>query len=282
VGVAKLWEYFTNFFFQNKQTILTFKTMKNYLLIAIWGVICCSCCSSSNYFVSPNAHSLFDSYRDIIDSNNVFVYTYLDKDSTHVSGNRNYVASAMTAKGYNEQKPLTPGYLTFMSFNWSEYKFLQEPNRSNKEATAFFTTQWVTDTTAKNEFAGCKECLPKPNVFPQNFKVGTTLLTVLVPVSKYQSSGILDIKPQNTGDGYIKGPLLDLAISTNDIKAINDIYIEGDGEYMSKKLTTNYNDTHSSVGLICEVLLKSGKPEKCYIFNTQDGETLTWKVKKEK
>jgi hypothetical protein len=256
--------------------------MKNYLLIAILGAFCCSCCSSSNYFVSPNAHSLFDSYRDLIVNNNVNKFPF---DSLpRLKGNRNYVASAMTAKGYNEQKPLRPGYLTFMSFNWSEYEFLQESNRSNKEATAFFTTHWLSEATAKVEFAGCKECLPKPIVFFQNpNEENHTFKTVLVPVSKYRSSGILNAKPEDKGGGYIKGPLLDLAISTNDIKAINDIYIEGDGEYMSKKLTTNYNDTHSSVGLICEVLLKSMKPEKCYVFNTQEGTAvLTWKVKKEK
>jgi hypothetical protein len=256
--------------------------MKNYLLIAILGVFCCSCCSTSNYFVSPNAHSLFDSYRDLVAKNNVNKFPY---DSLpRLKGNRNYVASAMTAKGYNVQNPLRSGYLTFMSFNWSEYKFLQEPNRSNKEATAFFTTHWLSEATAKGGFPGCNECLPKPIVFFQTPNEENHLFkTVLVPVSKYQSSGVLDTKPEDTGDGYIKGLFLDLAISTNDIKAINDIYIEGGGEYMSKKLTTNYNDTHSSVGLICEVLLKSGMSEKCYVFNNCDGSgTLIWKVKKEK
>lgn len=261
--------------------------MKNYLLIAIMGVFCCSCYHpdyhSSNYFVSSNAHSLFDSYRDIIDTNNIFVFPYKDEITTHVSGNRNYVASAMTAKGYNVQNPLTSGYLTFMSFNWSEYKFLQDPNKSNKEATAFFTTHWLSDTSARTLFAGCNNCLRQQIVFSQKLGENHGFKTVLVPVSKYQNSGILDTNPIDKSGGYIEGPLLDLAISTNDIRAINDIYIEDDGGYMSKILTVNYNNTHSSVGLICEVLLKSGASEKCYVFNNYDGSgTLTWKVKKGK
>ena len=75
-------------------------------------------------------------------------------------------------------------------------------------------------------------------------------------------------------------PFLPYAIKASDVKKINDVWVECDGEYMSTNLSTAYKNVKSSVGIVCEVVLKNGSIVNCYVFNNEDNHRIVWKETK--
>jgi hypothetical protein len=253
--------------------------MKNYLFIAILGASCCSCYHpvhhSSNYFVSANAHSLIDTYRNIVSETNTNLCPY-PGDSAVANRRCNY--SAMPLNGIKGSKG--EGYISFLSYNNFEYRFIFEITRSIKPSIVSFRTIWMADADIPR-LPICENCYPKPIVLPIGL-IDHKFETVLVPVDSYQSSGIMDT--DYIGDSRVVSPnsILDLAINSTEIRAINDVFMEKDGGFSSTKFPIKYNSEYSSVGLICEVILKNNTKLDCYIFNNEDliSNRFRWKVKK--
>jgi hypothetical protein len=282
--------YFLICTFHNLKTLKMINSNKVFYSMSFGLILCFFSCSeiqptkSSPFFVSLNAHSLIDSYRDLvkpINTNDCDYDNSTNSEVLKVKGNRRYVASAMTAKGYAGG---SAGYVTFISYHWVEYSFLNEPNKSIIGLTTPFRTAWLMPDDSISFGIRCVACLPKPVVFPYSKSPNVTnasFMTLLIPVSKYQASGLLISNTSNDSTGAAIDPLLSLAINSTEIKGINDVYMEEESGYMNSKLTAKYADEYSSIGVICDVVLKSGVTEKCYIFNNYDGAgTLVWKVKK--
>jgi hypothetical protein len=223
--------------------------------------------TESNFFVSANAHALIDSYRDLIAIKNTGDLPYA-KDN--ITGNRRCVAGSMPGKGYGGA---VSGYVTFTSYYWFEYSFGANPlNLNNNIVNTSFHTHWYSPERVAALFGsdkGNEIYIPKPIVLngtqTQNYSV------LLVPIKAYQNSGLKDASIQMGIDkDYIDSPLVNIAINTTEVKAINDVYLEGQNGYMSKNLSTNYNNLYSSIGLIVEVQLKNGDTKKCYVFNNYE------------
>jgi hypothetical protein len=251
---------------------------KIFFICTIFATVITSCStlktSLSNYFVSSNAHSLMDSYRDLITQTNTKECPYDNTGNPaanpKVKGNRYTSFSAMTAKGYNAG---TTGYISFSSWYWFEHT---EP-----KSTIPFHTAWFSDSIQANAVL-CKSSWPIPivNPFPSTANIDNHVFEViLVPIAVYQSANLTASLFSHAED--IANPFAAVQIKAADIKVINDVYIEADGEYMSKKIASKYSDVNSSVGIICDVIMKNGQALSCYVFNNYDGSgTMHWKNKK--
>jgi hypothetical protein len=229
--------------------------------------------SLTNYYVSSNAHSLIDSYRDLVTQTNTKECPYDNTGNPaanpKVKGNRYTVFSAMSAKGYSAG---TVGYISFSSWYWFEHT---EP-----KSTIPFHTAWFSDSIQANAVL-CKSSWPIPivNPFPSTVNIDNHVFEViLVPVKAYQSANLTTTVFSHAED--TANPFAAVQIKAADIKTINDVYIEEEAGYMSKKITAKYTDVNSSVGLICDVVMKNGQSLSCYIFNNYDGGTMRWKNKK--
>lgn len=251
--------------------------MKNYLFTPLLLVIGFSCTKpayrSTNYFVSANAHSLIDSYRNLVSERNINLCPY-PGDSVIANRKSNY--SAMPLYGYKGSK--NEGYISFLSYNFFEYKFVFDATKSIKPAIASFRTIWMSEAD-KPRLPICENCFPRPIVLPDSLK-DHVFQAVFVPVNTYQLSGVL--ATDYIGDSPIGNSILDLAINSTDIRTINDVYIEKTGGFSSIKFPIKYASEFSSVGLICEIILKNNEKLNCYIFNNEDlvSDRFRWKVKK--
>jgi hypothetical protein len=226
---------------------------------------------TSTYFVSSNAHSLLDTYRDLVTQTNtqdcIYDNTGNPDANPPVKGNRHCTFSAMSAKGYNVG---APGFVSFASWYWFEHT---NPITSNS-----FHSAWFSDTIEANAVL-CRNTWPQPIVNP--FKADVAIdnhvfEVILVPVSTYQSG-------YATTSLFVSGedpanPFTSMLVKAADIQAINDVYLEAPTGYMNAYLSDKYNSSYSSVGIICEVVLKTGEKKACYIFNNYDDSgTLQWK-----
>lgn len=224
--------------------------------------------ASNSYFVSSNTHSLIDSYRDLLTQTNVKSCTY-DNTSTGTSGVKgSYYCdySAMSAKGYNSG---VAGFVSFSSWYWYVH--------TDPKNTIPFHTAWFSSQTQANAVL-CPDCWPKPivNPFPATANMDNHVFeVVLVPVAAYQQKNLRATKFSHGGDAT--DPFVGIEIKATDVKKIYEITVEGYGGYMSKNVSAAYNNLYSSVGIICEVLLKNGTVLKCYVFNNYDGGTMVWK-----
>jgi hypothetical protein len=232
--------------------------------------------NESNFFVSANAHALIDSYRDLISSKNTGDLAYA-KDN--ITGNRRCVAGSMPGKGYGGAES---GYVTFTSYYWEAYSFGANPlNLNTNIVTTAFHTHWFSQATLPALFGDDNsKQIYIPNPIVANGTETHNYSVMFVPVKVYQNSGIKDAVIQSGIDKeYIESPLVNIAINTGDIKAINDVYMEGQNGYMSKNLPINYNNVASSIGVIVEVQLKNGDTKKCYVFNNYEvaDSRFTWK-----
>lgn len=251
--------------------------MKYYLFIPLLAIISFSCIKpayrSTNYFVSANAHSLIDSYRNVVSETNTNLCPY-PGDSIIANRRSNY--SAMPLNGYKASKK--EGYISFLSYNFFEYKFVFDRTKSIKPAIASFRTIWMSEAD-KTRFPICENCYPKPIVLPEEL-IDHVFQAVLVPVNTYKLSGILDT--DYIGDSPNGNSILDLAINSTEIRAINDIFIEETGGFSNINFPVKYSSEYSSVGVICEVILKNNEKLNCYIFNNEDlvSDRFRWKVKK--
>ncbi len=239
--------------------------------------------SVRNMYVSANAHSLIDSYRDLVTKTGIKGdnYTNIRKDTT---GDYYCTHAAMSAKGFNKglygdkSDRQVYGVVTFVSRYWYQHNTIPE------ELTWFYTI-WV--PRHGPGYAGFGDvstispvCAPDTIIYPfYPFNTSKIVRVMLVPISAYQTSSERG-KPL-LGDKILYKLYGNIAIKPNDIKSINDVYIEFENEYFAKNETERYNDLNSSKGIVCEVTLKNGKTELCYILNDYDGGgTLRWKEKK--
>jgi hypothetical protein len=239
-----------------------------------------------NYFVSSNAHSLIDTYRDLVTQTNTDNCPYDNRpNNPHPDsiayGDRYCTFSAMPSKGYRSgTRADEKGYVSFTSLYW--YKHGNSVKTENTIHTIPFHTLWVDkfDLATNRVFPLCPKCYPNPVVLPDNLAVHYYQV-YFVPVDSYKSSG-LSQSTANIADDAITStdPLVNIAIRANDIKKINDVFIENEGEYMSTLLPTEYKNTSSSIGVVCEVIRKDGTKVNCYIFNNIDKGFLRWKEKK--
>ena len=242
--------------------------------VSLYLIACSPCLTKSNYFVSQNAHSLVDSYRDLVKFvNSDSTCTYNDgKTIVH----RRCTYSAMPTKGYLSNLK-GKGYISFSSF------YVTSDNTVPNE-TIPFNSLWISDSLKAyivSVWANCVACYPKPIVYPIPTiinGIGTqngVFEVILVPVSTYQAGMRKDYLFSNAANAT--NPMLSIVIKAADIKAINELYMEKEGGYMSKNLPLRYNDINSSVGIVCNILLNNGNRVECYIFNNYDGGTLLWK-----
>jgi hypothetical protein len=259
--------------------------MKKLLLQFLFGIVLTTTglaqnAGTSGYFVSANAYSLLDSYRDLISKTNT---GDLDYAKDNVSGTRRLVAASMPGKGFGGA---VKGYVTFTSYYWTNYSFGANPlNLDSKIVTTAFHTQWYMENQVPTLFGAASSneiFIPQPIVL--NTNGGTQLYcALLVPVKTYQSSGLKDSVIQFKDDAdYMNSPLVNIAINTADIKSINEVSMEGTNGFMSRNLPLRYNNVYSSIGVIVEVQLKNGETKKCYIFNNHEiaDSRLVWKNKK--
>ena len=251
-----------------------------FLLYYCWNKKPSNCCTSP-YFVSANAHALIDTYRDLVSKTNTdtcdIVYDNRPQNPTPSAvayGNYTCTYSAMPVKGYYSGAG-TAGYVSFSSVYWHWHN---QPN-----VTIPFRTVWFSDD-ADVRNALCQECIPIPIVNPIKIH-DHSFQAVLVPITAYQSSGLTVGNFINQIDNDPSNPFIPIAIKATDINKINDVSIECDGGYMSKLLPTQYNNIRSSVGVVCEVVLKNGNVINCYVFNNEDGHNgligrIVWKEKR--
>jgi hypothetical protein len=216
-------------------------------------------------FVSANAHALIDSYRDLIDQKGTTPCTY---DPTI----RYYcVSSAMPANGYNSGcydmacSRQVYGAVSFVSAYY--FAHYDAPSR------AYFSTIWA----EKGIYPAlmCPEAIPETVLYP--FEHDNTqnhvFQSVMVPVGAYQA---FPDPQKRLAIGY--PALTRLAVKPEDIKSINDVYLECPTGYIKRTEGTNYADVRSSKGIICDILLKNGQNIQCYLINNYDGAgTLLWK-----
>jgi hypothetical protein len=224
------------------------------------------------YFVSSNAHNLIDSYRDLVTQTNTKSCTYDNSSNPgvpHVKGTYYCTYSAMSAKGYNVG---TAGYISFSSWYWHTHT---EPKTTMAFHTAWFSSE------LKQAAVLCPDCYQKPlvNPFPATTDIDNHVFEViLVPVSVYRRRKMTTVSFLHAEDAT--NPFATVQIKAINVAKIHDVSVEAAGGYMDLHVTISYNNVHSSVGLMCDVLLKSGKSVKCYIFNNYDGsQTMVWKQK---
>jgi Secretion system C-terminal sorting domain len=216
-------------------------------------------------FISANAHTVIDSYRDLIDQRGTITCVY---DPTI----RYYcVSSAMAANGYNlgcydvSCSRQVYGAVTFVSSYFFDH--YDAPSR------AYFRTMWA----EKGIYPAlvCPDAIPETVLYPfdHNSTQNHVFQSIMVPVGAYQAFA----DPQKRlAIGY--PALTALAVKPEDIKSINDVYLECPTGYIKRTEGTNYADVHSSKGIICDILLKSGQNIQCYLINNYDGAgTLLWK-----
>jgi hypothetical protein len=176
----------------------------------------------------------------------------------------------MPAKGYGAG---TAGFVSFSAWYWYMHPDIK--------STIAFHTAWFSSEIQENAVL-CKDCWHQPlvNPFPATANMDNHVFeAIFVPVSAYQQRKMNVFSFAHAEDAV--NPFAAVQIKASDIAKIYDVFMEGTGGYMSLKLPTQYNDAHSSVGLVSEVLLKNGKTVKCYLFNNYDGAgTMIWKVKK--
>jgi hypothetical protein len=221
-------------------------------------------CSTPD-FVSANAHALIDSYRDLIDQRGTTTCVY---DPTI----RYYcVSSAMAANGYNlgcydvSCSRQVYGAVTFVSSYFFDH--YDAPSR------AYFRTMWA----EKGIYPAliCPDAIPETVLYPFDFNStqNHVFQSIMVPVGAYQAFA----DPQKRlAIGY--PALTALAVKPEEIKSINDVYLECPTGYIKRTEGQNYADVHSSKGIICDILLKNGQNIQCYIINNYDGVgTLLWK-----
>lgn len=242
-----------------------------FLLMTLVFVVSCSPTPIIQpYFVSSNAHSLMDTYRDLVSQ------TYTKSCNYDNRGNPGRIAdtfglyyctfSAMPAKGYHTG---IGGYATFQSWFYYTHNF---PINTKAFRTAF---NWGDRKII------CPECRPTPivNPFPDNRETNSYEV-LLVPVASYQRSGSTPSTFIGLTENNPTDPLVSMAINASDVKKINDIFIEDNGGFMSGHLLTQYKNLSSSVGVVCEVVLKDGTNVNCYVFNNHDSGRIVWKVER--
>ncbi len=247
-------------------------TFKNHLLSSFCFLIACVSplmaqqrfCSTAD-FLSSNAHALIDSYRDLVEQKGTTSCTY---DPTI----RYYcVSAAMSAKGYNLGcydygcSRQVYGAVSFVSSYF--YDHYDAPSR------ACFRTIWA----EKGIYPAlmCPDAIPAVVLYPYDHNVtqNHSFQAIMVPVAAYQA---FSDPIKRLTIGYTA--LTSLAVKPEDIKAINDVYLECPTGYIKRTETQNYADVHSSKGIICDILLKNGQNISCYIINNYDGAgTLIWK-----
>ena len=235
--------------------------------------------TKSSLFVSSNAHDLIDSYRDLVNEKNIKNCDYDNTgglDTIKVKGNRQMVTAAMSAKGFMRG---TVGYTSFLSYRWNTYSYTNQPSKDVKSVVAPFYSIWFGKEDSTRVLGlRCDSCKPNPMAYAA---AGMHVFScILVPVEKYKTAGIIETIATTDGTLQLTGPFLPLAINCNDIKAIQDVYIEDEAGYMNQKHADKYNNINSSIGLVCDVVLKNGEQMACYIFNNVDGNYLFWKNKK--
>jgi hypothetical protein len=233
----------------------------------------------SSFFVSSNAHDLVDSYRDLVNEKNIKNCDYDNTgglDTVIVKGNRQMITAAMSAKGFMGG---AAGYTSFLSYKWNTYSYASQPSKDVKPVTAPFYSIWFgKEDSIRVLGLRCDSCKPNPMA---NAPSGMHVFScILVPIEKYKTAGISETIPTNDTSLRLTGPFLPLAINCNDIKAIQDLYVEDEAGYMNQKHADKYSNINSSIGLVCDVVLKTGEQTPCYIFNNVDGNYLVWKNKK--
>jgi hypothetical protein len=245
--------------------------MKKYFLILFCAT--CTILNAQSYFVSSNAHSLIDSYRDLVTQTNIQSCTYDNSSNPaslpQVKGSYYCTFNAMSAKGYSSG---TAGFISFSAWYWYTHTDLK--------STIAFHTAWFS-SHAPEIAVLCPDCYQKPlvNPFPTTVNMDNHVFqAIFVPVNAYHQRRMNAFLFSDAGDSVT--PFAGVQIKASDIAKIYDLSMEGAGGYMSLNLPTQYNNVNSSVGLVCEVLLKNGKVVKCYLFNNYDGGTMIWKVKK--
>jgi hypothetical protein len=216
-------------------------------------------------FISAQAHVLIDSYRDLIDQNGT-------TNCVYTSGIQyRCVTSGMPAYGYNlgyyhdSDGQKVYGTVTFVSSYFFDH--YDAPSR------AYFRTMWA-DKSIYPALV-CPEAIPEVVQYPfaYNNTQNHTFQAIMVPVSSYQS---FPDPNKRLALGY--PALTALAIKPEEIKAINDIYLECPSGYIRRTESQNYADVQSSKGIVCELLLKNGQTVQCYVINNYDGGgTLLWK-----
>jgi hypothetical protein len=246
--------------------------IKNYFLAMFCA--CCTFLNAQSYFVSSNAHSLIDAYRDLVTQTNTKSCTYDNSGNPasqpQVKGSYYCTFNAMPAKGYSSG---TAGFVSFSASYWYTHT---DP----KQTTAFHTA-WVSSHIQEIAIL-CPDCYQKPlvNPFPTSVNMDNHVFeAILVPVKAYQQGRMNASVFAHAEDAT--NPFAAVQIKASNIAKIYEVSFEGAGGYMSLNVATPYNDVHSSVGLVCDVLLKNGKVVKCYVFNNYDGAgTMIWKIKK--
>jgi hypothetical protein len=235
--------------------------------------------TKSSFFASSNAHDLIDSYRDLLNEKNIKNCDYDNAgglDTEKVKGNRQMVTAAMSAKGFMRG---AAGYTSFLSYRWNTYSYTNQPSKDVKWVTAAFYSIWFGKEDSTRVLGlRCDSCKPNPMAYAASGV--NTFSCILVPVEKYKTAGITETTTTTDSSLRLTGPFLPLAINCNDIKAIQDVYMEGEAGYMNQKHAEKYSNINSSIGLVCDVVLKNGEQIACYIFNNVDGNYLAWKNKK--
>jgi hypothetical protein len=259
--------------------------MRKFSIIILTAIYFLSSCNTvpmptkSSFFVSSNAHDLVDSYRDVVNEKNIKNCDYDNTgglDTVIVKGNRQMVTAAMSAKGFVGG---ASGYTSFLSYRWNIYTYINQPSKDVKSVTAPFYSIWFgKEDSIRVLGTRCDSCKPNPMSYASS---GMHVFScILVPVEKYKTAGISETFFTSDASLRLTEPFLPLAINCNDIKAIQDLYMEDETGYMNQKHADKYSNINSSIGLVCDVVLKNGEQIACYIFNNVDGNYLVWKNKK--
>ena len=144
----------------------------------------------------------------------------------------------------------------------------------NEKDLRQFRSSWTNNYD--NIWNQYKQCYPNPLHFPfPADSCGLNMNVIFVPVDLAASEVMNLLKAEKVA------LLTPKALKANEIQAIEDIGIESPSGLINRRIPTAYNNIHSSVGLVCHVLLKTGIRKKCYILNDFDAPTyLVWKVKR--
>jgi hypothetical protein len=246
--------------------------MKNYFLVLFSAA--CTFLNAQSYFVSSNANSLIDAYRDLVTQTNTKSCTYDNSGNPasqpQVKGSYYCTFNAMPAKGYSVG---APGFVSFSATYWYTH--------TDPKSTIPFHTMWFPAHAQEIASIGPEGYQnPLVNPYPSSVNMSNqSFEAILVPVNAYHQRNLRAFIFQHAED--TANPFAAVQIKAADIAKIHEVSMEGAGGYMSVNLPTQYNDVRSSVGLICEVVLKNGRTMKCYIFNNYDGAgTMIWKAKK--
>jgi hypothetical protein len=223
-------------------------------------------------FVSSNTYSLIDSYRDLLSQTNIKSCTYDNTgnpaSNPKVKGSYYCTYNAMPAKGYNKG---TAGFVSYASWYWYDH--------TDPKTSIPFHTAWFSSDIQANAVL-CTDCWPKPIVNPFDAETNMdnhVFQVVLVPVAAYQAKKMKATLFSQAEDAT--NPFASIQVKASDIKQINEVYAEKPYDYMSKFNLASFQNPYSSVGIICDVLMKNGNVVKCYVFNNYDGGTMMWKRK---